>query len=84
MKDIPRAKFTPEPLEGARTTQKQAIEEISLGYGHVVSITAVNGAQALDLLRELMDNGDAFYSAIELHHGFDGEDWGERAKELLK
>lgn len=35
------------------------------------------------LLQELMNNSTAYYSAIEAHHGFDAEDWAERAKAAL-
>ena len=41
------------------------------------------GHYSIELLRELMDNSDVYYSAIELHHGFDADDWKARVTEVL-
>ena len=35
------------------------------------------------LLRELLDNSMAFYSAIECDHDFDGEKWAKRARAAI-
>ena len=37
----------------------------------------------IGLLRELLDNSQPFYSAIECDHDFDGEKWAERARAAI-
>jgi len=35
------------------------------------------------IIRDLLDNSQAFYSAIEMGHGYDGEAWETRARAAL-
>jgi hypothetical protein len=39
---------------------------------------------ALDLIKELLENGTFFPSALEANHGVDLEEWEEKAKLLIE
>jgi len=40
--------------------------------------------QLAELLNELLEHGQCFLSAVELDHGFDGEEWEKRVRAALE